>query len=112
MPTTLRNPDTDDYSTIEAVMPGQTITWCSRFKYAEGFSYLNLTKKRRMSIKTCLVTGASRGFGAEIAKAGLVAGDKFIAAARIRATLPWFSETENVLALNMEVADDVEVSTW
>ncbi|MDF5722143.1 MAG: SDR family NAD(P)-dependent oxidoreductase [Rhizonema sp. PD37] len=35
-----------------------------------------------MPQKTWLVTGASRGFGAEIAKAVLAAGDRLIATAR------------------------------
>jgi NAD(P)-dependent dehydrogenase (short-subunit alcohol dehydrogenase family) len=40
-----------------------------------------------MTQKTWLITGASRGFGAEIAKAVLVAGDRLIATARNRADL-------------------------
>jgi NAD(P)-dependent dehydrogenase (short-subunit alcohol dehydrogenase family) len=34
-----------------------------------------------MNMKTWLITGASQGFGSEIAKAVLLAGDKFVATA-------------------------------
>lgn len=56
-----------------------------------------------------LITGASRGFGAEIAKAVLAAGDKLIATARNQADLQQFDTNKDVLTLSMDVTDEAQV---
>lgn len=64
-----------------------------------------------MAQKTWLITGASRGFGAEIAKAVLAAGDRLIATARKQADLQMFGTSKNALTLSMDVTDETQVKT-
>jgi NADP-dependent 3-hydroxy acid dehydrogenase YdfG len=56
-----------------------------------------------MAQKVWMITGASRGFGAEIAKAALAAGDKVIATARNEQSLNYLEDGENVLKLALDV---------
>jgi NAD(P)-dependent dehydrogenase (short-subunit alcohol dehydrogenase family) len=62
-----------------------------------------------MAQRTWLITGASRGFGAEIAKAALAAGDRLIATARNQADLQQFDTNQDVLILAMDVTDEAQV---
>ncbi|HAJ63131.1 MAG TPA: short-chain dehydrogenase/reductase [Cyanobacteria bacterium UBA8543] len=62
-----------------------------------------------MSQRTWLITGASRGFGAEIAEAVLAAGDRLIATARNQADLQQFGTSKDVLTLSMDVTDEAQV---
>jgi NADP-dependent 3-hydroxy acid dehydrogenase YdfG len=64
-----------------------------------------------MPQKTWLITGASRGFGAEIAKAVLAAGDRLIATARRQSDLQQFDSNTDVLTLSMDVTDEAQVKT-
>jgi NAD(P)-dependent dehydrogenase (short-subunit alcohol dehydrogenase family) len=59
-----------------------------------------------MAQKIWMITGASRGFGAEIAKAVLAAGDKLIATARKVSTLEYLGKDSNVLAVALDVTDE------
>ena len=62
-----------------------------------------------MTQRTWLITGASRGLGAEIAKAVLAAGDRLIATARNQADLQQFGTNKDVLLLSMDVTDEAQV---
>jgi NAD(P)-dependent dehydrogenase (short-subunit alcohol dehydrogenase family) len=62
-----------------------------------------------MTQRTWLITGASRGLGAEIAKAVLAAGDRLIATARNQANLQQFGTNKDVLLLSMDVTDEAQV---
>lgn len=62
-----------------------------------------------MSQKTWFITGASRGIGAEIAKAVLAAGDQLIATARKKTDLEQFESNPNALTLSLDVTDEVMV---
>ncbi|MBD2067773.1 SDR family NAD(P)-dependent oxidoreductase [Leptolyngbya sp. FACHB-671] len=62
-----------------------------------------------MTQRTWLITGASRGLGAEIAKAVLAAGDRLIATARNQADLQQFNTNKDVLVLSMDVTDEAQV---
>jgi NAD(P)-dependent dehydrogenase (short-subunit alcohol dehydrogenase family) len=62
-----------------------------------------------MTQKTWLITGASRGIGAEIALAVLAAGDQLIATARKKTDLDQFESNPNVLTLSLDVTDEVMV---
>ncbi len=62
-----------------------------------------------MSPKTWLITGTSRGFGSEIAKAVLAVGDRLIATARNLSDLQYLGATKDVLALRMDVTNEGEV---
>jgi NAD(P)-dependent dehydrogenase (short-subunit alcohol dehydrogenase family) len=62
-----------------------------------------------MAQRTWLITGASRGFGAEIAKAVLAAGDRLIATARNQTDLQQFGTSKDVLTLSMDVTDEAQV---
>jgi NAD(P)-dependent dehydrogenase (short-subunit alcohol dehydrogenase family) len=57
--------------------------------------------------KTWFVTGASRGIGAEIAKAALAAGDRVVATARTPASIVQAlgTESDRLLALPLDVTD-------
>jgi NAD(P)-dependent dehydrogenase (short-subunit alcohol dehydrogenase family) len=59
-----------------------------------------------MAQKIWMVTGASRGFGAEIAKAVLASGDKLIATARNVNALDHLAEDPNVFAVALDVTDE------
>jgi NAD(P)-dependent dehydrogenase (short-subunit alcohol dehydrogenase family) len=58
-----------------------------------------------MSERVWLVTGASRGIGAEIAKAVLASGDKLIATARALSGLEHLGSSENLLSTVLDVGD-------
>ncbi|HIK18018.1 MAG TPA: SDR family NAD(P)-dependent oxidoreductase [Leptolyngbyaceae cyanobacterium M33_DOE_097] len=62
-----------------------------------------------MTQKTWFITGASRGIGAEIAKAVLAAGDQLIATARKKADLNEFESNPNVLTLSLDITDEAQV---
>ncbi|MBI4783707.1 MAG: SDR family NAD(P)-dependent oxidoreductase [Oscillatoriophycideae cyanobacterium NC_groundwater_1537_Pr4_S-0.65um_50_18] len=62
-----------------------------------------------MPQKTWLITGASRGFGAEIAKAVLAVGDKLIATARNQTDLQQFAAHKDALTLGMDVTNESQV---
>jgi NAD(P)-dependent dehydrogenase (short-subunit alcohol dehydrogenase family) len=57
-----------------------------------------------------LITGASRGFGAEIAKAALAAGDKVVATARSADALDTLGDKDRVLGLGMDVTNEPHVT--
>jgi len=59
-----------------------------------------------MAQKIWMITGASRGFGTEIAKAVLAAGDKLIATARKVNALDYLAKNPNVFAVALEVTDE------
>lgn len=61
-----------------------------------------------MTQKTWFITGASRGIGAEIAKAVLAAGDQLIATARKKTDLHQFESNSNVLTLSLDVTDEAQ----
>ncbi len=62
-----------------------------------------------MADKTWLITGASRGFGAEIAKAVLAAGDAVIATARNQTALQLLGASKDLLAVSMDVTQETQV---
>lgn len=62
-----------------------------------------------MTQRTWLITGASRGLGAEIAKAVLAAGDRLIATARNQNDLQQFATSKDALVLSMDVTDEAQV---
>jgi NAD(P)-dependent dehydrogenase (short-subunit alcohol dehydrogenase family) len=64
-----------------------------------------------MTQRTWLITGASRGFGAEIAKAVLAVGDRLIATARSQTDVQQFGTSKDVLTLSMDVTDEAQVKT-
>src|SRR5438067_1825806 len=58
------------------------------------------------SRRVWFITGASRGIGAEIAKAALDAGDSVVATARDPKTIAeGFGERDNLLAVALDVTD-------
>ena len=61
-----------------------------------------------MAQKVWMITGASRGFGAEIAKAVLAAGDKLIATARKINTLDYLGKDSNVFPVALDVTDEAQ----
>ncbi|MGA7626359.1 MAG: oxidoreductase [Candidatus Acidiferrales bacterium] len=62
-----------------------------------------------MAQKVWMITGASRGFGAEIAKAVLAAGDKVIATARNIESLNNLDDSENVFKIALDVTSEPQV---
>ncbi|MBD1915112.1 MULTISPECIES: oxidoreductase [Cyanophyceae] len=62
-----------------------------------------------MTQKTWFITGASRGIGAEIAKAVLAAGDQLIATARKKSDLDQFESHPNALTLSLDITDEAQV---
>jgi NAD(P)-dependent dehydrogenase (short-subunit alcohol dehydrogenase family) len=59
-----------------------------------------------MPDRVWLITGASRGFGAEISKAALAAGDKVVATARRMQGLEYLGSHPNLLAAVLDVTDE------
>ena len=59
-----------------------------------------------MSERVWLITGASRGIGAEIAKAVLASGDKLVATARTMKGLEHLEPSENLLSTVLDVGDE------
>jgi NAD(P)-dependent dehydrogenase (short-subunit alcohol dehydrogenase family) len=62
-----------------------------------------------MAQRVWMITGASRGFGAEIAKTALAAGDQVIATARNAKGLDELGGQDNVLAVAMDVTNEPQV---
>jgi NAD(P)-dependent dehydrogenase (short-subunit alcohol dehydrogenase family) len=62
-----------------------------------------------MPDKTWLITGASRGFGAEIAKAALAIGDAVIATARNQTALQLLGDSKHLLTVSMDVTQETQV---
>jgi NADP-dependent 3-hydroxy acid dehydrogenase YdfG len=58
-----------------------------------------------MAQKIWMITGASRGLGAEVAKAALAAGEKVIATGRGRDGLNFPADHDSLLAVEMDVTD-------
>lgn len=63
-----------------------------------------------MSDRVWLVTGASRGIGAEIAKAVLAAGDRLVATARDSAGLRHLGDGDRLIKMSMDVTDEQQVT--
>ena len=61
-----------------------------------------------MAQKIWMITGASRGFGAEIAKAVLAVGDKVIATARKVNALDHLSNNPNAFGVALDVTDELQ----
>ncbi len=59
-----------------------------------------------MSNRVWLVTGASRGIGADIARAVLAAGDKLVATARRSADLKHLGVSDSLLSVSLDVTDE------
>jgi NAD(P)-dependent dehydrogenase (short-subunit alcohol dehydrogenase family) len=62
-----------------------------------------------MAERVWFLTGASRGFGAEIAKAVLGAGDRLIAAARKVEALDSLGKQDNLLNVALDVTDEAQI---
>jgi NAD(P)-dependent dehydrogenase (short-subunit alcohol dehydrogenase family) len=62
-----------------------------------------------MAEKVWMITGASRGIGAEIAKVVLAAGEQLIATARDAQALAHLGSHENVIAVSMDVTNEAQV---
>ena len=63
-----------------------------------------------MSDRVWLVTGASRGIGADIARAVLASGDRLVATARQAASLDRLGDSENLLAVPLDVTDEKQAA--
>ena len=63
-----------------------------------------------MGNRVWLVTGASRGIGAEIAKAVLATGDTLIAAARTPSTLVFLGSSDRLLPVRLDVTDSTQAA--
>ncbi|HLJ24113.1 MAG TPA: oxidoreductase [Candidatus Acidoferrales bacterium] len=59
-----------------------------------------------MGEKVWMITGASRGFGAEISTAVLRSGDKVVATARQAAALDFLDENQNAFKVALDVTDE------
>jgi NAD(P)-dependent dehydrogenase (short-subunit alcohol dehydrogenase family) len=64
-----------------------------------------------MTGKVWMITGASRGIGAEIAKAVLANGDQLVATARGQQNLERLGSHENLFAVAMDVTNESQVKT-
>lgn len=62
-----------------------------------------------MAGRVWLITGASRGFGAEISKAVLAAGDKLVATARTLRGLDHLGANDNLFTAVLDVTDEPQV---
>jgi NAD(P)-dependent dehydrogenase (short-subunit alcohol dehydrogenase family) len=62
-----------------------------------------------MAQKVWMVTGASRGFGAEISQAILDAGDKLVATARSLNALEHLGKRDSLLTVALDVTNEAEV---
>ena len=59
-----------------------------------------------MAQRVWMITGASRGFGAEISKAVLAAGDKLVATARTMEGLQHLGASDNLFNIALDVTDE------
>jgi len=62
-----------------------------------------------MADRVWLITGASRGFGAEISKAVLAVGDKLVATARNVTGLDYLGREDRVFTAPLDVTDETKV---
>jgi NADP-dependent 3-hydroxy acid dehydrogenase YdfG len=62
-----------------------------------------------MAQKVWMITGASRGLGAEIAKAVLAAGEKVIATGRVKDGLKFSSDQDALFPVEMDVTNQAQV---
>src|SRR5689334_14053680 len=71
----------------------------------------NKTNNIMKTQKVILVTGASKGFGLEIAKTALAAGDKVIATVRSKADqlAASLNNNPNLLVVTMDVTNEAQV---
>ena len=63
-----------------------------------------------MANRVWLVTGASRGIGAEISKAILATGDTLIATARTPASLAFLGDNDRLVPLRLDVTDPAQAT--
>jgi NAD(P)-dependent dehydrogenase (short-subunit alcohol dehydrogenase family) len=63
-----------------------------------------------MSDRVWLITGASRGIGADIARAVLSSGDRLVATARHISDLAHLGGGENLLSVSLDVTDEQQAS--
>jgi len=63
-----------------------------------------------MSGRVWLITGASRGIGADIARAVLASGDKLVAAARRSAALEHLGVSDNLLSVPLDVTNEQQAA--
>ena len=63
-----------------------------------------------MAQKVWMITGASRGLGAEVAKAALAAGEKVIATGRGRDGLDFSSDKDALFPVEMDVTNETQVT--
>ena len=63
-----------------------------------------------MSDRVWLITGASRGIGADIARAVLASGDKLVAAARHISGLAHLGGSDNLLSVSLDVTDEKQAA--
>ena len=63
-----------------------------------------------MSDRVWLITGASRGIGADVARAVLAAGDKLVATARRSAALEHLGVSDNLLTVSLDVTDEKQAA--
>jgi NADP-dependent 3-hydroxy acid dehydrogenase YdfG len=68
-----------------------------------------LQKEAAMAEKVWMITGASHGIGAEIAKAVLASGDKLVATARDTRALAHLGSHEHVIAFSRDVTNEAQV---
>src|SRR5215471_10437114 len=68
---------------------------------------------RKTMQKTWFITGASRGFGAEIARAAVRAGDRVVATARKRTALveSLGPDSDQFMSVELDVTDAVQART-
>ena len=59
-----------------------------------------------MSDRVWFITGASRGIGADIARAVLSCGDKLVATARHAASLAQLGVSDDLLSVSLDVTDE------
>jgi NAD(P)-dependent dehydrogenase (short-subunit alcohol dehydrogenase family) len=64
-----------------------------------------------MAPKVWMITGASRGLGAEIAKAALAAGEKVIATGRGKDGINFPSDPDALLPVEMDVTNEAQVAS-
>jgi NAD(P)-dependent dehydrogenase (short-subunit alcohol dehydrogenase family) len=63
-----------------------------------------------MSDRVWLITGASRGIGADIARAVLACGDKLVATARRSSGLAHLGLSDNLLSVSLDVTDEKQAA--